>query len=67
MKLENLLISYLHNPYAYHCDAEMVSFGEVDSGSWWQTAQQHECTNKNNMLWPLMMFIDRMKVDNLDS
>jgi hypothetical protein len=42
-----------------------MTFGEVDSGNWWQTAQQHECTNDNDMLWPLMLFIDGMKVDNL--
>jgi hypothetical protein len=65
MKPEHLLISDVHNPLATDNGPMVTSFGEMDSGSWWRTAQQNECTGYIDMLWPLTMFIDGMKVDNL--
>jgi hypothetical protein len=64
MRPEHLLISDLNNPLNEE-NHPMTSFGEVDSGSWWKNAREHECTGDSDMLWPLIMFIDGMKVDNL--
>jgi hypothetical protein len=64
MKEEHLLITDANNPLN-NDNQPMMSFGEVDSGSWWKTAREHECKGDRDMLWPLIMFIDGMKVDNL--
>jgi hypothetical protein len=64
MKAEHLLISDVNNPLNDD-NHPMMSFGEVDSGTWWKTAREHECKEDSDMLWPLIMFIDGMKVGNL--
>lgn len=64
MRHENLLIADIHNPLMDN-NAEAMCFGEVDSGSWWRTAKENDCVAPNDMLWPLIMFIDGMKVDNI--
>jgi hypothetical protein len=65
MKAEHLLISDINNPLNEDDNHPMMSFGEVNSGSWWKTACEHECRGDSDMLWPLIMFIDGMKVDNM--
>jgi hypothetical protein len=64
MRPEHLLIFDVNNPLNDD-NSRMASFGDVDSGTWWKNAREHECTGDTDMLWPLIMFIDGMKVDNL--
>ena len=40
------------------------TLGEVNSGTWWNIAKAHECTEPNEVLWPIILFIDAMKVDS---
>ena len=65
MRAENLLISDVNNPLNDTDNNASMSFGDVDSGSWWKKARENECKEARDMLWPLIMFIDGMKVDNL--
>jgi hypothetical protein len=37
-------------------------YDEVNSGTWWQEAQANECIHEDEYLWPIIMFIDGMKV-----
>ena len=63
MKAEHLLLddrnNFNNNPIRMD-----TSFGDVDTGSWWKTATETECIDSHDFLWPLIMFIDGMKVDN---
>jgi Cobalamin biosynthesis protein CobT (nicotinate-mononucleotide:5, 6-dimethylbenzimidazole phosphoribosyltransferase) len=66
MEKENLLFSNYNNP-TDEClsPTSEQCYGEVNSGSWWQKATRHECKGPKDVLWPIIMFIDAMKVDNL--
>ncbi len=61
MEKENLLFSNFNDPR--DDDTTSLVLGEVNSGSWWKTAKEHECKGPSDILWPLIMFIDGMKVD----
>jgi hypothetical protein len=61
----NLLFSDFNEPTKDTSTTDPLSFGELNTGTWWKTAQQHECTSEKDVLWPLIMFIDGMKVDNI--
>jgi hypothetical protein len=65
MDKENLLFSNYKDPANDQLSmASQLHYGEVNSGSWWKTATRHECKGPKDILWPLIMFIDAMKVDN---
>jgi hypothetical protein len=38
-------------------------YNEVNSGTWWQEAEANECKLDDDYLWPIIMFIDGMKVN----
>jgi len=63
MAPENLLFSDCNNPSVD--GPNLRTFGDVNTGFWWQCAKHHDCVNHNDVLWPLILFIDGMKVDNL--
>jgi hypothetical protein len=66
MEKDNLLFSDYKDPSkGVNPSNTPVCYGEVNSGSWWKDATGHECTGPNDILWPLIMFIDGMKVDNI--
>jgi len=64
MAKENLLFSNLKEPTKEISQDNPSPYGEVNSGNWWKQAVTHECTGPKDVLWPLIMFIDGMKVDN---
>jgi hypothetical protein len=66
MEKENLLFPNYRIP-TEECTVsdEPVPYGEVNSGTWWKKAVRHECKGPRDVLWPLILFIDAMKVDNL--
>ena len=66
MDKENLLFSNFSNPVAgdVTCNDQSL-FGDVDTGTWWKCAKEHECREERDILWPLIMFIDGMKVDEM--
>jgi hypothetical protein len=43
------------------------TLSEVNSGHWWSAARTAECLTEMDVLWPLVMFIDGMKISNLGS
>jgi hypothetical protein len=66
MEKDNLLFSDYKDPSNGVTPLNTpVCYGEVNSGSWWKEAMRHDCTGPNDILWPLIMFIDGMKVDNI--
>jgi hypothetical protein len=67
MEKENLLFSNYNNPTddSLPPTSGEQCYGEVNSGSWWKNATRHECKGPQDVLWPIIMFIDAMKVDNL--
>jgi hypothetical protein len=48
-------------------DASSSILSEVNTGQWWMTASATECTSESDLLWPLILFIDAMKVSNMGS
>ena len=38
-------------------------YGDVNTGTWYQTAKKHECTLTNHILMPFCHFIDGLSVD----
>jgi hypothetical protein len=46
-------------------DASILS--EVHTGEWWMTASATECNSESDLLWPLILFIDAMKISNMGS
>ncbi len=38
-------------------------YGDVNTGTWYQTAKKHECTLPNHILMPFCHFIDGLSVD----
>ena len=65
MDKENLLFSNFSNPLDDGTSNDPSLFGDVDTGTWWKCAKQHECREQRDVLWPLIMFIDGMKVDEM--
>jgi hypothetical protein len=63
MKADHLLLDDRNN-VNNNSDQMDLSLGDVDTGSWWTTATETECIDSHDFLWPLIMFIDGMKVDN---
>jgi hypothetical protein len=41
------------------------SLSEVNTGHWWSVANAAECSTESEVLWPLTLFIDGMKISNL--
>jgi hypothetical protein len=39
-----------------------MSLSEVNNGYWWSTAVRSECIANSDMLRPLVMFIDGVKI-----
>jgi hypothetical protein len=48
-------------------DEKGDSLTEINTDSWWSTAMASECQTETDVLWPLGLFIDRMKISNLGS
>jgi hypothetical protein len=64
MRRDHLLLDDVDGPGNNPPNERMSTFGDVNTGSWWKTATETECTKNHDLLWPLIMFIDGMKVDN---
>jgi hypothetical protein len=65
MERRNLLFSNFSDPTEDNCRIDPTNFGELNTGTWWNTAKEHECREVRDVLWPLILFIDGMKVDNI--
>jgi hypothetical protein len=44
---------------------ESDSLSEVNTGHWWSVATRTECRTQSEVLWPLTLFIDAMKISTL--
>ena len=64
MAQDNLLFPNYKDPTNEISPDNPMPYGEVNSGTWWKETVKHECTRLKDILWPLIMFIDAMKVDN---
>jgi hypothetical protein len=42
-----------------------TTLSEVNTGEWWSSAAEMECITESEVLWPLIMFIDGMKISNM--
>jgi hypothetical protein len=61
----NLLFSNFSDPIEDNCYIDPSNFGKLNTGTWWRAAKEHKCKDERDVLWPLIMFIDGMKVDNI--
>jgi hypothetical protein len=43
------------------------TLSEINTGQWWSASTAMECNTESDFLWPLIMFIDGMKISNLGS
>lgn len=42
-----------------------TNLSEINTGDWWSTATAIECVTESEVLWPIIMFIDGMKIANM--
>jgi hypothetical protein len=69
--LENMVKDMLSNTTLMNPDnilwghEESDSLSEVNTGHWWSVASRTECRTPSEVLWPLTLFIDGMKISNL--